>query len=44
MADQGVGADSRRVYRAEEKDMVEFYTVDYSPDARIDDLDLFSEY
>jgi hypothetical protein len=37
----GTGA---RVYRAEEKDMVEFYTVNYSPDSRIDDLDLLSEY
>jgi CubicO group peptidase (beta-lactamase class C family) len=44
LAEQGSGADSRRVYRAEEKDMVEFYTVNYSPDSRIDDIDLFSEY
>jgi hypothetical protein len=36
--------DGRRVYRAEEKDMVEFYTVTYSPDSRIDDIDLLSEY
>jgi hypothetical protein len=34
----------RRVYRVEEKDMVEFYTVGYTPDSRIDDIDLFSEY
>ncbi len=26
------------------KDMVEFYTVSYSQDSRIDDIDLFSEY
>jgi CubicO group peptidase (beta-lactamase class C family) len=44
LVEQGAGADSRRVYRAEEKDMVEFYTVNYSPDARVDDIDLFSEY
>jgi CubicO group peptidase (beta-lactamase class C family) len=44
LAEQGSGADSWRVYRAEEKDMVEFYTVKYSPDARIDDIDLLSEY
>jgi len=44
LAEQGRGADSRRVYRAEEKDMVEFYTVNYSSDSRIDDIDLFSEY
>jgi CubicO group peptidase (beta-lactamase class C family) len=43
LAEQG-GGDSRRVYRAEEKDMVEFYTVNYSPDSRIDDIDLLSEY
>ncbi|HEX3848705.1 MAG TPA: serine hydrolase domain-containing protein [Steroidobacteraceae bacterium] len=33
-----------RVYRAEEKDMVEFYTVRYAADGRIEDLDLLSEY
>jgi CubicO group peptidase (beta-lactamase class C family) len=38
------GGDARRVYRVEEKDMVEFYTVSYSSDAKIDDIDLFSEY
>jgi hypothetical protein len=44
LAEQAGGPDSQRVYRAEEKDMVEFYTVKYSPDSRIDDIDLFSEY
>jgi hypothetical protein len=44
LAEQGGGADLRRVYRAEEKDMVEFYTVNYSADSRIDDIDLVSEY
>ena len=44
LAEQGGGADSRRVYRAEEKDMVEFYTVNYSSDSRIDDIDLLSQY
>jgi CubicO group peptidase (beta-lactamase class C family) len=44
LAEQVRGADSRRVYRAEEKDMVEFYIVKYSPDLQIDDIDLFSEY
>ncbi len=43
LADQGGGGD-RRVYRVEEKEMVEFFTVRYSADARIDDLDLLSEY
>jgi CubicO group peptidase (beta-lactamase class C family) len=43
LAEKGGGADSR-VYRAEEKDMVEFYTVNYSSDSRIDDIDLFSQY
>ncbi len=33
-----------RVYRVEKKDMVEFFTVRYSPDSLIDDLELFSEY
>jgi CubicO group peptidase (beta-lactamase class C family) len=33
-----------RVYRAEEKDMMEFYTVAYAPDGRIEDFDLSSEY
>jgi CubicO group peptidase (beta-lactamase class C family) len=44
LADQRVDADARRVYRVEEKDMVEFYSVSYAPDSRIDDIDLFSEY
>jgi CubicO group peptidase (beta-lactamase class C family) len=44
LAEQAGAPDSRRVYRAEEKDMVEFYTVKYSSDSRIDDIDLFSEY
>ena len=34
----------RRVYRVEEKTMVEFYTVRHAPDARIEDFDLLSEY
>lgn len=38
------GGGSQRVYRVEEKDMVEFYTVSYAPDSTIDDLDLLSEY
>jgi CubicO group peptidase (beta-lactamase class C family) len=33
-----------RVYRVEEKDMVEFYTVTYAKDAAIEDIDLLSEY
>jgi CubicO group peptidase (beta-lactamase class C family) len=44
LAERLGGSDARRVYRVEEKDMVEFYTVSYSQDARIDDIDLFSEY
>jgi CubicO group peptidase (beta-lactamase class C family) len=44
LAERLGGTDARRVYRVEEKDMVEFYTVRYSQDARIDDIDLFSEY
>jgi hypothetical protein len=42
--EQRGGGAARRVYRVEEKDMVEFYTVNYSQDSRIDDIDLFSEY
>jgi CubicO group peptidase (beta-lactamase class C family) len=38
------GGGARRVYRVEEKDMVEFFTVSYSQDSRIDDIDLLSEY
>jgi hypothetical protein len=44
LADQRAGAGARRVYRVEEKDMVEFYSVSYAPDSRIEDIDLFSEY
>jgi Beta-lactamase len=44
LAEQRGGAEARRVYRVEEKDMVEFYTVAYSPDSRIEDIDLLSEY
>jgi len=44
LADRRGGAEARRVYRVEEKDMVEFYSVSYSQDSRIDDIDLFSEY
>jgi len=38
------GGGARRVYRVEEKNMVEFFTASYSQDSRIDDIDLFSEY
>jgi hypothetical protein len=34
----------RRVYRVEGDDMVEFYTVDYTDDSRIDGLELLREY
>ncbi len=44
LAEQHGGGAARRVYRGEEKHMVEFYTVSYSQDSRIDDIDLFSEY
>ena len=44
LVEQRGGGAARRVYRVEEKDMVEFYTVSYSQDSRIDDIDLFSEY
>ena len=44
LADRRAGADARRVYRVEEKDMVEFFSVSYAEDSRIDDIDLFSEY
>ena len=44
LVEEAGGNGARRVYRAEEKDMVEFYTVNYTGDARIDDLQLFSEY
>ena len=44
VADERGGARARRIYRAEEKDMVEFYSVGYTQDAQIEDIDLFSEY
>jgi hypothetical protein len=44
VAEERAGVPARRIYRAEEKDMVEFYTVAYTPDSQIDDIDLFSEY
>ncbi len=44
LVEQPGGAGARRVYRVEEKDMVEFYTVSYAPDSTIDDIDLLSEY
>jgi CubicO group peptidase (beta-lactamase class C family) len=44
VADDRAGVPARRIYRAEEKDMVEYYTVSYTPDSQIDDIDLFSEY
>jgi CubicO group peptidase (beta-lactamase class C family) len=44
LVDRRAGADARRVYRVEEKDMVEFFSVSYAEDSRIDDIDLFSEY
>lgn len=44
LAERRGGSDARRVYRVEEKAMVEFYTVSYAQDSRIDDIDLFSEY
>jgi CubicO group peptidase (beta-lactamase class C family) len=44
LAERRGGTDARRVYRVERKDMVEFYTVSYAQDSRIDDIDLFSEY
>jgi CubicO group peptidase (beta-lactamase class C family) len=44
LADVRGGAAARRIYRVEEKDMVEFYTVSYAKDSQIDDIDLFSEY
>src|SRR6185312_1742890 len=44
LVEQAGGNGARRVYRAEERDMVEFYTVNYTEGARIDDLQLFSEY
>ena len=44
LAEQRGGHRSRRVYRALEQSMVEYYTVSYSPDSRIDDIELLSEY
>jgi CubicO group peptidase (beta-lactamase class C family) len=43
LAEQGA-APERRVYRVERKDMVEFFTVRYTQDSHIDDVELFSEY
>jgi CubicO group peptidase (beta-lactamase class C family) len=44
LADERGGPPARRVYRVEENDMVEFYTVSYTQGSTIDDIDLFSEY
>jgi CubicO group peptidase (beta-lactamase class C family) len=44
LADQRGSADVRRVYRVEEKDMVQFYAVSYTRDSLIDDINLFNEY
>ena len=44
VADERGDVRARRIYRAEEKDMVEFYSVGYTQDAQIEDIDLFSEY
>jgi CubicO group peptidase (beta-lactamase class C family) len=44
LAEQRGSADVRRVYRVEEKDMVQFYTVSYTRDSLIDDINLFNEY
>lgn len=43
-ADASSAHPHQRVYRVEGEDMVEFYTVRYTPDALIDDVDLFREY
>ena len=42
--DGGSARPIRRVYRVEAKDMVEFYTIRYGDDSRIDDLDLLREF
>ncbi len=39
-----VAGKVQRVYRVEGKDMVDFFTVRYTRDARIDDLDLLQEF
>jgi CubicO group peptidase (beta-lactamase class C family) len=44
LAQESSSAPALRVYRAEERDMVEFYTVRYSQDSQIDDMELLSEY
>lgn len=44
LVDQRERSPLERVYRVEKKDMVEFFTVRYTPDGRIDDLELLSEY
>ena len=44
LVDEAGANGARRVYRVEERDMVEFYTVNYTEGGRIDDLQLFSEY
>jgi CubicO group peptidase (beta-lactamase class C family) len=44
LADQRGSSGVRRVYRVEEKEMVEFFTVSYTRDSLIDDIDLFTEY
>jgi len=42
--DAGDRQPLERVYRVEGADMVEFYTVRYTADSTIDDLELLREY
>ena len=44
LADQRGRNGLRRVYRVEQKDMVEFYTVSYDTNSFVDDVELLSEY
>ncbi len=44
VVDERRGDVQERVYRVEKKDMVEYFTVRYTVDAAIDDIDLLSEY
>jgi len=43
LVDQRAGGEER-VYRVEKKDMLEYFTVHYTKDSLIDDLELLSEY
>jgi CubicO group peptidase (beta-lactamase class C family) len=44
LVEQRGGGAEERVYRVERRDMLEYFTVRYATDSKIDDISLFSEY